>query len=46
MIEYVHTNPVRCGVFGKPTDAVVEYSYYAGIADVPLRMDRIAELAG
>ena len=47
MIEYIHNNPVRRGLVGKPTDWPWSGArYYAGMTDVHLRMDAIAELWG
>jgi len=47
MIEYIHNNPVRRGLVGKPTDWPWSSArYYAGMADVALRMDAIAGLWG
>src|SRR5437762_1133567 len=46
MIEYIHNNPVRRGLVAKPTDWPWSSArYYAGMMDVHLRMDAIAELA-
>jgi len=39
-IDYIHNNPVRAGLVTKPQDWVWSSArWYAGVQDVPLRMD-------
>jgi putative transposase len=47
MIAYLHNNPVRRGLVPSPTDWVWSSArFYAGYANVPIRMDRLPCLDG
>ena len=47
MIEYIHHNPVRRGLVGNPTDWLWSSAgWYAGVKDVPLKMDPLSPLGG
>lgn len=47
MIDYIHANPVRRGLVGKPTDWVWSSArFYEGAARVPIRMDPLPSLDG
>jgi putative transposase len=47
MIEYIHNNPVRRGLVEKATDWVWSSArYYAGYANVPIKMDPMPSLDG
>lgn len=42
MVEYIHANPVRRGLVGKPTDwRWSSAGWYAGMRDVPIVMDQV-----
>jgi putative transposase len=47
MIDYIHNNPVRRGLVSQPTDWPWSSArFYAGMADVPILMDAMAEFIG
>lgn len=47
MIEYIHNNPVRRGLVSQSTEWVWSSArFYAGLKDVPLVMDSLADFNG